>query len=54
MGEGGYFETFITLNDYEEFDSKISYKMFLHDYLLTCGISTVKTLALKGHGPDTK
>ena len=32
------------LNDYAEFDSKI---MFLHDYLLTCEISTVRTLALR-------
>ena len=27
------------LNDYAEFDSKISNIMFLHDYLLTCEIS---------------
>ena len=29
------------LNDYAEFDSKISYIMFLHDYLLACEIYTV-------------
>ena len=34
------------LNDYTKFDSKISYIMFLHDCLLACEISTVKTLAL--------
>ena len=32
------------LNNYPEFDSK----MFLHDNLLACEISTVNTLALKG------
>ena len=35
------------LNDYAEFDSKIMFIMFLHDYQLTCEISTVRTLALK-------
>ena len=35
------------LNDYAEFDSKISYIMFLHDYHLACKISTVRTLTLK-------
>ena len=33
------------LNDYGEFDSQISCIMFLHDYLLGCEISTVRTLA---------
>ena len=33
------------LNDYAEY-SKISYIMFLHDYLFACRISTVRTLAL--------
>ena len=33
------------LNDYAEFYSKISYIMFLHDYLLACEISTVRTFA---------
>ena len=37
-----YFETFIS----QWFDSKISYIMFLHDHLLGCEISTVRTLAL--------
>ena len=35
------------LNDYAEFNSKISYIMFLHDYHLASEISTVRTLALK-------
>ena len=34
----------LCLNDYAEFDSKISYIMFLHDYLMACEISTVRTL----------
>ena len=34
------------LNDYAEFDSKISYIMFLHNYLSACEISTVRTIAL--------
>ena len=33
------------LNYYAEFDSIISYIMFLHDYHLACEISMVKTLA---------
>ena len=34
-------------NDYNaEFDSKILYIMFLHDYHLACEISTVRTLNL--------
>ena len=41
-----YFETSISLNDYAEFNSKISYIMFLHDYLLVFEISTVRTLCL--------
>ena len=32
---------------YADFDCKISHVMFLHDYPLTCEISTVRTLALK-------
>ena len=40
-GEGIY------LNDYEEFDSKNSYLMFVHDnYILVFEYSTVRTLAL--------
>ena len=35
------------LNDYADFESKISYIMFLHDYHLACEISTVRTLALR-------
>ena len=31
----------------QSFDSKISHIMFLHDYLLDCEISTVRTLALQ-------
>ena len=47
-GEGIYIiMKHIYLNDYVEFDSKISYIMFLHYYLLACIISTVRTLALK-------
>ena len=34
------------INDYAEFDSKISFIIFLHDYHLACEISTVRTLAL--------
>ena len=34
-------------NDYAEFDSKISYIMFLHDYFLACEIATVRTLTLR-------
>ena len=36
------------LNYYADFDSKISYIMFLHDYQLACEISnvTIRTLAL--------
>ena len=34
------------LNDYAELDSRISYCMFLHDYLLDCEISTVRTIDL--------
>ena len=34
------------LNDYAVFNSKNSYIMFSHYYLLACKISTVKTLAL--------
>ena len=34
------------LNDYADFDSKISFVMFLHNYHLACEISTVRTLAL--------
>ena len=30
----------------QSFDSKISYIIFLHDYLLACEISTIRTLAL--------
>ena len=37
------------LNDYAEFDSKISYIMFLHEYLLACEISTETTLALSSY-----
>ena len=37
----------IYLNDYSEFDRKISYLMFLHGYLLACEISTVRTQTLK-------
>ena len=36
------------MNDYADFDSKISYKMCLHDFHLPCEISTVRTLALIG------
>ena len=32
---------------YADYDSKISYVMFLHDYLLACEISRVWTLALR-------
>ena len=34
------------LNDYAEFNSKISYIMCLRDYLLACEISAVRSLAL--------
>ena len=34
------------LNEYAEFDSKISHIMFLNDNLLVCEISTVGTLTL--------
>ena len=34
------------LDDYAEINSKISYLMFLLDYLLACEVSTVRTLAL--------
>ena len=34
-------------NDYAEVDSKISYMMILHDYLLACEISMVRNLALR-------
>ena len=36
----------IHLNVYAEFESEISYMMFLHDYQLACEISTVRTIAL--------
>ena len=32
--------------DYAEFHNKISYIMFLHDYILACEISTLRTLTL--------
>ena len=44
---GGVTFKYLYLNDYSEFDSKISYLMFLHDYLLACEISTVRTKTLK-------
>ena len=50
-GGGGFklsFNIYIYLNGYSEFDSKISYLMFLHDYLLACEISTVRTQTLNG------
>ena len=34
------------INDYAECGSKISYILFLHDYLLACEISTIRTFAL--------
>ena len=34
------------LKDYAEFDSKISYIMFQHDYHLACEISMVRTFSL--------
>ena len=43
-GDLNYF--YLYLNDYSEFDSKISYLMFLHDYLLACEISMVRTQTL--------
>ena len=47
LGGGGVkYLKHLYLNDYAEFDSKISYIMFLHDYLLACEIYTVRTLAL--------
>ena len=36
----------LNLNHYAEFDSKISYIIYLHDYLLAYEISPVKTLTL--------
>ena len=49
LGGGGIWIIFkhLYLNDNSEFDSKISYLMFLHDYLLACEISTVTTQILK-------
>ena len=41
-----YFETSIS-KCYTDFESKISYIIFLHDYLLACEISTVRILALR-------
>ena len=35
------------LDDYAEFESKISYLMFLHDDHSVCEISTVRTLTLR-------
>ena len=49
-GGGGGVKSMLThiyLNDYAEFDSKISYRMFLHDYLLTCEISRARTFAFR-------
>ena len=41
----GGFKVFWNIYDYDyaEFDSKMWYIMFLHDYLLACEISTVCT-----------
>ena len=48
LGGGGYILLkHLYINDYAEFDSKISHIMFLHDYHLACEISTVRTLALR-------
>ena len=46
LGGGVIILKHLYLNDYAEFDSQISYIMFLHDYHLACEISTVRTLAL--------
>ena len=45
-GRGLSISKHLYLKDYAEFDSKILYIEFLHDYLLVCEISTVKTRAL--------
>ena len=37
------------VNDFADFDSKISFIMFLHDNILACEISTVRTLALSSN-----
>ena len=45
-GGGSSILKHLYLNDYAEFDSKISYIiLFLHDYLLVCEISKVRTIA---------
>ena len=46
---GGDILKHLYLNDYAELDNKISYTMFLHNKLLVCEISTVRTLALNHH-----
>ena len=46
MATAKYFKT-------SEFDSKISYSMFLHDYLLACEKPTVRTLAFNFQGSIT-
>ena len=53
MGGGYIILKHLYLIDYAEFDSKISYIIFLHDYHLACKISTVRTLDLKAYkGPQ--
>ena len=37
------------VNDFADFDSKISFIMFLHDNILACEISTVRTFALSSN-----
>ena len=37
----------LNLNDYAEFNSKVSYIMYLHDYPSACELSTIRTLALR-------
>ena len=47
LGGGGkkYFK-YLFLNEYAKLYSKISVRVFLNDYILTCKISTLRTLTL--------
>ena len=46
FGGGAFWNIYISMI-YAEFDSKIAYIMFLHDYHLACEISTVSTFAFR-------